>query len=154
MVASLFGSVGVGFALPECPHDDSRNWHMCSQKRVGQRGVEGKDYSYLFVVWRRGEIKGKLKYRYFNGYKCTSLWTTQKQVGLTTYNILGGKVKKSSTVLNLGHGCSSTPVADRYGTNYPPEFLYQAMVAQHQVRKWETLTDWSGLMLTVEFDLR
>ena len=30
----------------------------------------------------------------------------------------------------------STPVADRYGTNYPPEFLYQAMVAQHQVQEW------------------
>ena len=56
MGASLFGSVEVGFALPECPHDDSRNWHMCSQKRVGQRGVEGKDYSYLFVDWRRGEV--------------------------------------------------------------------------------------------------
>ena len=94
VVASLFGSVEVGFALPECPHDDSRNWHMCSQKRVGQRGVEGKDYSYLFVDWRRGEIKGKLKYRYFNGYKCTTLWTTQKQVGLAIYKILGGKVEK------------------------------------------------------------
>jgi hypothetical protein len=30
----------------------------------------------------------------------------------------------------------STPVADRYGTNYPPEYLYQAMVAQHKVQEW------------------
>ena len=37
----------------------------------------------------------------------------------------------------MGHRSRfSTPVADRYGTNYPPEFLYQAMVAQHQVQEW------------------
>ena len=30
----------------------------------------------------------------------------------------------------------STPGADRYGTNYPPELLCWAMVAPHQVRKW------------------
>ena len=35
----------------------------------------------------------------------------------------------------------STPVADRYDTNYPPEFLNQVMVAQHQVRKWGDF-DW------------
>ena len=49
----------------------------------------------------------------------------------------------------------STPVADRYGTNYPPEFLLRAMVAQHiKCKSGETLTDWSGLRLTAEFDLR
>ena len=37
----------------------------------------------------------------------------------------------------MGHRSRySTPVADRYGTNYPPEFLLQAMVAQHQVQEW------------------
>ena len=39
----------------------------------------------------------------------------------------------------------SNPVADRYGTNYPPEFLLQAIVAQHiKCKSGETLTDWSG----------
>jgi integrase len=37
----------------------------------------------------------------------------------------------------MGHRSRfSTPVADRYGTNYPPEFLLQAMVDQHQVQEW------------------
>ena len=37
----------------------------------------------------------------------------------------------------MGHRSRfSTSVADRYGTNYPPEFLHQAMVAQHQVQQW------------------
>jgi integrase len=37
----------------------------------------------------------------------------------------------------MGHRSRfSTSVADRYGTNYPPEFLYQAMVAQHHVQEW------------------
>ena len=37
----------------------------------------------------------------------------------------------------MGHrSCYSTPVDDRYGTNYPPEFLFQAMLAQHQVQEW------------------
>ena len=31
----------------------------------------------------------------------------------------------------------STLVADRYGTNYPLEFIYQAMFAQHQVLECE-----------------
>ena len=31
----------------------------------------------------------------------------------------------------------STPVAIRYGTNYPLEFIYQAMFAQHQVLECE-----------------
>ena len=38
--------------------------------------------------------------------------------------------------LSFGGDYQCYPVADRYGTNYPPEFLYQAMVAQHQVQEW------------------
>jgi len=37
----------------------------------------------------------------------------------------------------MGHRSKySTPVADRYGTNFPPEFLRQAMAAQYQVKDW------------------
>ena len=37
----------------------------------------------------------------------------------------------------MGHRSRfSTPVADRYGTNYPPEFLNKAMVAQHHLQEW------------------
>jgi integrase len=37
----------------------------------------------------------------------------------------------------MGHRSRfSTPIADRYGTNYPPDILLQAMVDQHQVKEW------------------
>jgi integrase len=37
----------------------------------------------------------------------------------------------------MGHRSRfSTPIADRYGTNYPPDILLKAMVDQHQVKEW------------------
>ena len=69
---------------------------MCSHKQVGQRGVEGENYRYLFVDWRRGEPEGMRKYVYFDRdiCFCETKRFTSKCIGLATYKSSNGKLEK------------------------------------------------------------
>ena len=62
MVASLFGSVGVGFALPACSETKIDGWHRC----MGTVIENGDTFHGIFINNKKmvlGNILGKMAIR-------------------------------------------------------------------------------------------
>tara|TARA_B100000767_G_C19747607_1_gene529268 strand:- start:609 stop:1598 length:990 start_codon:yes stop_codon:yes gene_type:complete len=97
VVASLFGSVGVGFALPACSETKIDGWHRC----MGTVIENGDTFHGIFI---NNKKNGLGKYTWKNGDTFLGEYADNKKNGVGKYSYANGEIFEGTFLNGIAHG--------------------------------------------------
>ena len=104
VVAALFGSVGMGSALPDCPKTDFP--HNCFDKYIWDDGTK------YVGDWQNGTFSGQGTMTYPNGDRYVGHWENGKKHGIGSYSYANGSKCFGEYQNDLIHGKAKCTFAD------------------------------------------